>query len=213
MAVTGKYEADVAAYEAEPLRKSAVMLYGSSFFANWKDASAQLREASGGALDVINRGFGGSTARDLLMYYPRLVRPAVPRRIIFRSGINDINGGESPEESMRLLTRVIDWARDDGFCAGADPGFVILGIFEHPSAAPDKRPLFARYDALAREYAEEHSDTRFLSVSTFFYEDESSVGTYEGFRDVFVPDGLHLTAEGYARFARYFAPILMSFDE
>ena len=60
---------------------------------------------------LYNRAFGGSTAEEALYYYPRLVRPAAPRALLYYEGDNDIPMGYTPGRSGELTRRVLSWAR------------------------------------------------------------------------------------------------------
>ena len=81
---------------------------------------------------------------------------------------------------------------------------VIFCCFEHPSAKGAKAEKYIAFDAHQKEYAEATENVDFVNISDFFYENPASVGSYEGFRDIFREDGLHLRPEIYRQFADYF---------
>ena len=68
-----RFEDQIRAYEKLPVETGKVLLYGSSFFAFWgyDRAKQQCRDATKGALPVVNHGFGGATVEELLYYYHR----------------------------------------------------------------------------------------------------------------------------------------------
>ena len=70
-----RFEHQIRALEARCAEKGGVLLYGSSFFANWgyDRAREQLAAASGGKLRISNHGFGGAFVDEVLRLYDRLV--------------------------------------------------------------------------------------------------------------------------------------------
>ena len=72
-----------------------VLFYGSSSIRLWKG----LKEDFPG-LNVLNHGFGGSTAPDALRHFDRLVVPAKPSTIVFYEGDNDLKKGRTPEQFL-----------------------------------------------------------------------------------------------------------------
>ena len=118
-----------------PAEPGKVLLYGSSFFTNWGyDRSRdQLAAASGGALQVVNHGFGGATVDELLYYYDRMVRPCAPAAAVLRPGLNDLARGLSAEETWFQTQRLLAWLKTD------DPAIpvVVLSIFDTKCFADD----------------------------------------------------------------------------
>ena len=51
---------------AKPAEKGGILLYGSSFFTRWEHAAEEMLKASEGRYHVVNRGFGGATADEIL---------------------------------------------------------------------------------------------------------------------------------------------------
>lgn len=199
-----RYEKSVTEKEQYPVSEGNVVLYGSSFFANWgyERAKQQLAGIRQGQVNVINHGFGGGTADEFLYYYPRLIRPYKPSAILWRGGPNDIFSGLSPEESWIISRRVFEWARKDF----PDIRIGILNIFDYRSCKEEHRPLFARYNNLASAYAAETGGVSYIDINGFFYESRADIGTFKNFRDVFVEDGLHLTDAAYLELAAYMKP-------
>ena len=195
------HDALVAKYESQPIVKGGILLYGSSFFTNWQNAAAEVAEASAGKYTVVNHGFGGATVDELLHYYPRLVTQYEPKVIVTRVGPNDLFRGFTPEEAWMMAWRLYEFLRADF----PEARIVIFCCFEHPSAvAQNVTERYAAFDALQKEYAAETDNVDFVNISDFFYEKPASVGSYEGFRDIFGEDGLHLRPEIYRQFADYF---------
>lgn len=197
-----RFEEKIREYESYPVEKGKILLYGSSFFTNWgyDRAIRQLAGLGGEERPVVNHGFGGATADELLYYYPRMVRPYAPRILVWRGGPNDIFSGLGPEEAWQITQRVFSWAKKD-FPAIK---IVILAIFDYRSQREEVRPAFAEYNRLCRQFAQSDSQTVYWDINDFFYKDPADIGSFQNFRDVFVSDGLHLTDAAYEEFALYF---------
>ncbi|MEA4823986.1 MAG: GDSL-type esterase/lipase family protein [Clostridiaceae bacterium] len=196
-----RFEPKVLEYERYPIIPGKVLLYGSSFFTNWgyDRAAAQLCDLGSG---VVNHGIGGATGDELLYYYGRLVYPYKPCALILRGGANDLFRGYTPEEAADLSIRVCEWARTDF------PGLrvIVLPIFDFPSApARDAYTLFPAYNALMREYVDETPGAFTLDIGEYLHDTPPYSNAFDHFRDVFGPDGLHLTDAGYNAFAPWFS--------
>jgi acetyl esterase/lipase/lysophospholipase L1-like esterase len=92
-----RWEKEIAAMEAadrtNPPPRNAVLFIGSSTIRGWKTLAQDFP-----GVPVINRGFGGSEVADAAHFVDRLVTPHAPRKIIFRSGGNDLANGKTPEQ-------------------------------------------------------------------------------------------------------------------
>ena len=106
----GDLEEAVRQREQEDAGTGGILLYGSSHFAVWREEWLTRQMAP---YRLYNRAFGGSTAEEALYYYPRLVRPAAPRALLYYEGDNDIPMGYTPGEVWELTRRVLSWARTD----------------------------------------------------------------------------------------------------
>lgn len=125
----GDLEEAVRQREQEDAGTGGILLYGSSHFAVWREEWLTRQMAP---YRLYNRAFGGSTAEEALYYYPRLVRPAAPRALLYYEGDNDIPMGYTPGEVWELTRRVLSWARTD---AGGRLPVVLLGL-KHAPARP-----------------------------------------------------------------------------
>lgn len=182
----GDWEEAVCQREKEEAGKGGILLYGSSHFAVWKEEWLARQMAP---YRLYNRAFGGSTAEEALYYYPRLVRPAAPRALLYYEGDNDIPLGYTPGEIWELTRRVLAWARYD---AGGRLPVVLLGL-KHAPARAAFRPFQDEYNALLRAAAEEDPDIVYVDQAPFLEDGEGHVKT-----DLYSDDLLHLNETGYA---------------
>lgn len=195
-----RYLGEIEAIESHPVEQGKVLLYGSSFFAFWgyERAQKQLSEASDGALQVINHGFGGAVVSELLYYYNRLVKPYAPKAIVFRTGHNDV-WELSAQEAFTLTKTLFDWAKHDF----PNIPLVAMKAFDHPSALPENLEKLHQYNEMLEALAQQDPQLRLLDMNPFLYEKEGV------FRDVFREDGLHLTDAGYEQAKHYLAQNLL----
>ena len=200
--------------EAKPVHKNRIIFYGHSAFTRWTDRWGH-REMEDdligrdGNTTVLNHGFGTSCAEELLYYYPRLVRPYEPRALVLAAFGNDIAFGYSPEETMMLLSRVIEWAQTDF------PGIKIylcgVGVTLKTLGMPRWDAARARFDQLARDFCAARENCTFIDTveSPLFYEKAEDVGDRSKVRkDIFVHDQTHFNQVGYDLYGEFFREVL-----
>lgn len=200
--------------ENKPILKNRILFYGDSSFTRWTDRWGH-REMEDdlvgrdGNTTVINHGFGTSCAEELLYYYPRLVRPFEPRALVLKVFGNDIDFGYTPEESMMLLSRVIEYAQVDF------PGIKVYvcdtGVGLKTLGMPRWDEAKARYNQLAEEFCNSRENCYFVrqTQSPLFYETPEDVGNPQKIRkDIFVKDMNHFNQTGYDLYAEFFREVL-----
>lgn len=135
---------------------------------------------------VVNRGFGGSSIPDVVRHFSDVARLPAPRAIVFYAGDNDLESRRSParivadfEHFMRLKSR----------------RFGVLPVF-FVSIKP--APARAQY-RVARETVNSMIRQRALGRSDLIYVDIARpMLSADRLDDLFLPDGIHLSAAGYA---------------
>jgi len=159
---------------------------------------------------TLNHGFGSSTAEEQLYYYPRAVKPYVPRAIVHRTYGNDVLFGYSPQEILFLVERLLEYARTDF------PGIKFYLMGPEANHGPNSRleSFFARkieYDELLRDYARHHEDCIYVSImdSPLFFEKPEDIRDFRKIRkDIFIEDGVHFNKLGYELFTIFWKDIL-----
>jgi len=186
-----RYEEDVRCLSFRDRRVSppqgATLFVGSSSIVMWKTLSRDMQ-----GMPVLNRGFGGSTADDLLYYFDRIVLPYKPERIIYYEGDNDMGNGTAPEVFADSTRRFIQLVKEKF----PDTKIYLLSI----------KPSFARIrlaqkvdkaNMLLRDIAGADDSVYFIDVSTPMYDSEGRLR-----KDIFLEDGLHMNAAGYEIWTR-----------
>ena len=134
-----QYAGTIETYESYPVETGKILLYGSSFFRNWGYDRAKEQWKRYAGLDVVNHGFGTSSADDLLYYYDRMVRPYKPRALVLATMSNDVSFGYGAKDIMEVEARIIQWAKADF------PGIPIYCFSEvQPGQKPCKVPAICR---------------------------------------------------------------------
>jgi lysophospholipase L1-like esterase len=191
-----KWESAIAAFEkqdvAAPPSKGAVLFVGSSSIRLWKLAD------SFGQLDVINRGFGGSHLADSVHFLDRLVLKHEPRTVVLYAGDNDIASGKTPE---RVAGDFQAFAKS---LHAKLPKTRVVYICIKPSikrwALVDK--IRAANKLIADACAQDERLT-YLDVFPPMLGDDGRPRP-----ELFVEDGLHLSAKGYAVWTELLTPHL-----
>jgi lysophospholipase L1-like esterase len=180
-----RWERDISAIEkrlaAKPPKPGAVFFAGSSSIVKW-DVKASFPEAG-----YVNVGFGGSVIADSTHFAPRILAPHKPGAIVFYAGDNDIGRGGKPEQVVADFKEFVAALRK------GNPNCRVLFIAIKPSLA--RRAQFdaqKKANALVKSYCETEKGLVFVDVVPLMLRSD---GTPDP--DLFVKDGLHMSAKGY----------------
>jgi lysophospholipase L1-like esterase len=164
---------------------------GSSSIARWSN----LAESFPG-VRVVNRGFGGSELADSARYASRVVVPHAPRIVVLYAGENDLNRGVSPDAIAADFGRFIDVIRTSLPAAR----IVVIGL----------KPSLLRWKLRdGMHQTNTLIQTRCAADATCSYVDPwpSMIGADGTPKpELFVEDGLHMTADGYKAWTRMLQP-------
>jgi lysophospholipase L1-like esterase len=174
-------------FEKEIVAYGMKLFIGSSSFRLWKSFDADTK-----GMNAINRGFGGSTLKDALYYFDRMVVKYQPSWVFMYEGDNDLTSGTSPEEiasqfeefSARLAKQV--------------PGAKLVFVSARPSLAREalkgkQQDLNQRIAAISAKKKGHYV----IDMHSPFYQADGSL-----MQDIFVADRLHLNEKGYSIFAK-----------
>ena len=191
----GKEMAAFAAHDKEqPFAPGGVVFVGSSSIRLWDLA----RSFPG--LPTLNRGFGGSQIADSVAHVDLLILRHRPRLVVFYAGDNDIASGKAPAavaaDFKTFAGRVHQALRD--------ARIAFIGI----KPSPQRWKLIdtvRQANALIREFALTDHRIGFVDV------DGPMLGWNEQPRpELFVDDGLHLSAKGYELWTTLVRPFLQA---
>lgn len=100
-----RFESEIIAYlkqDDSVHLKKPILFTGSSTIRMWN----KLEEDFSG-YPILNRGFGGSTAEDLLYRYEVLIKKHRPAKIFIYEGDNDIASGQSPDQVVKIFEQIL----------------------------------------------------------------------------------------------------------
>ena len=193
-----KWEKDIAAFEQKdkesPPPKNAVLFAGSSSIRRW-DLKKSFPD-----LDAINRGFGGSQIADSTHFAPRIILKAEPRRIVFYAGDNDLAAGKSPEsvrdDYKQFAARVRAKLPEAKIVfVSIKPSVLRWGLAEKMRTA----------NTLIAGAMKDDPKQVFVDIWPAMLGPDGKPR-----RELFVFDGLHLSAEGYKVWAGLVKPHLVA---
>lgn len=197
----GRWEKEIRAFEARdrtsPPPQDAVEFTGSSSIRKWKNAASLFPGHK-----VFTRGFGGSEMPDLVAYARRIVIPYRPKLVLVYEGDNDIAAGKSPR---RILSDYQAFVRE---VHAALPATRIAYVAVKP--CPDRAKYLGqirRLNRLVRQYSRNSGRLLFADV---FSPMLSRNGRPRA--DLYLKDGLHPNARGYAIWVKVLTPILNRYD-
>jgi lysophospholipase L1-like esterase len=184
-----RWEKEIAAIEErdrkDPPPANPVVFVGSSTIRLW-----DVKKSFPGVL-AVNHGFGGSQIADATHFAPRLVLKLKPRLVVFYSGDNDLALGKTPERIAADLREFVKVVRAEL----PEVPIVVLSI--KPSVARwaivDKQ---RQANKLIEEFCKGGERLMFVDVGKGLLGDDGKPRA-----ELFVKDGLHLSAKGYELWA------------
>ena len=191
-----RWEKDIAAFEeadtAYPPPKGGIVFVGSSTIRLWNVATYFPD------LPILNRGFGGSQLSDAVRHIDRLVLKHEPRLVVVYAGDNDVSFGRLSEQvaiDFERLVRAVHAKLPETriLYLAIKPSILRWLQIDRMNAANDViRAICERDDRLG-----------------FFDFGDAMLGWDEKPRpELFVEDGLHLSAKGYELWTAMLRPLL-----
>ena len=179
--------------ETDPPPEGAILFTGSSSIRMWTTLAQDFPDAR-----VVNRGFGGSQMSDLIHFADRIVTPYAPRLILIYEGDNDVAAGKTAEQVFTDYRQFVSLVHDQL------PDTRIAFIAIKPSLA--RRALMdemQKANELVEEYASIRDRLGYIDIFTPMLGEDG-----EPLSDIFLEDGLHLNAAGYAIWVEAVRPYL-----
>jgi lysophospholipase L1-like esterase len=184
------FEKEILAFEAADaragVREGGIVFVGSSSIRGWRTLADDFPD-----LPVLNRGFGGSRAIDVVRYADRVVLKHRPRVVVFYAGENDLaaRDGGTPDDVARRFVTFVDLVHREL----PDTRVIFISLKPSPSRA-SQQERFARANELVRAFVA--TDPARLSYVDVDGPMRDERGEVRG--DLFIADRLHLNAAGYA---------------
>lgn len=181
-------EADAAS--APP--QGAILFLGSSSIRMWDD------EKYFPKLKTINRGFGGSQISDSIEFANRIALPYKPKIIAFYAGDNDLAAGKSPEKVCTDYIALVEkihatLPKTRIVFVAIKPSLARWGLVEKVRAA----------NSLIQKVSKEDKRLDYLDIDAPMLGDDGKPRA-----ELFISDGLHLSAEGYELWSKLLRPYI-----
>ncbi|OQD42383.1 G-D-S-L family lipolytic protein [Croceivirga radicis] len=162
-------------------KESTIVFTGSSSIRMWKDLQERFPDQQ-----VLNTGFGGSQASDLLYFLDDLVLKYKPKTVFIYEGDNDISAKKRPKEILGTLQEIIQKIKKD------NPETNIVLISAKPSISRWK--LRSKYKRLNRKLEKLAQKEQYIDYADVWYAmlDGKKLRT-----NLFIADGLHMNKMGY----------------
>ncbi len=193
------FEDAIVAFEASdaeaPPRPGGIVFVGSSSIRFWSSLEDDMA-----GLPVLNRGFGGAQMNHLVHNVDRVVTPYDPRMVVVYAGDNDLqrSSPKTPEVVLDDYRTFVDRVH------AKHPDAVVTFLSIKPSKLRWAQwPTMQRANEMIEAYAAGDERLRYIDVSNALLGEEG-----EPRDDVFMLDGLHLNAKGYAAWTEVVQPIL-----
>lgn len=172
--------------------KETIVFTGSSSIRVWHNLQERFPNHQ-----IVNSGFGGSQASDLLGYCHELILKYKPKKVFIYEGDNDISAGKNSKIILSDITEIITKIR------AQNTATKIVLIAAKPSIARwKKRRSFKRLNRKFKKMSKTNVDISFVDVW------KPMLNGRKVKEDIFVEDGLHMNAKGYEIWYKAVKPFL-----
>ncbi len=183
----------IAEFTTKEPEKGGIVFTGNSGITRWKTLKKDFP-----GLPVLNRGFGGSVANDLIIYADATILQHEPKLLVISTGGNDINGGLTVQETfddyIKLLTMIHEKLPRT------------RAILCSLKISPKRFAKTGEFQAMNKKLEQwtAANDWARLVDCTSYLADEKG----QPIRKYYVDDLLHLNPEGYAKWSAILRPVL-----
>lgn len=161
--------------------KETIVFTGSSSIRTWNNLHELFPD-----YQIVNSGFGGSQAIDLLFYMNELILQYNPKKVFIYEGDNDINDHKKPKEIISVTKEIVTKIKN------THPGTGIVIISAKPSLA--RWHLKGKYKKLNRRFEKMCSNVQNLDYVNIW---DIMLDGRKLRKDIFSEDGLHMNSKGY----------------
>jgi len=170
-----------------------IVFAGSSSIARWESLDKDFT-----GIPVLNRGIGGYTLHENVQSFDRIVLPYKPPIIVLYSGENDLTEGRTPEDVFQ------DFQNFVALVHTKLPATRIVYVSIKPSIARWALTDSIRAaNRLIQDYVGKDKTLQYIDVFTPMLDASGQLR-----RELYVEDGLHMNASGYAIWRKLILPTL-----
>lgn len=192
-----RWESAMAAFEEmdkeNPPPKGGVLFVGSSSVRMWKTLAEDFPGHR-----TINRGFGGSEVSDSIHFADRIVLPHEPRMIVMYAGDNDISHGKTAKKVAADFQKFVKIVKKKL------PKTRVAFIAIKPSLKRwELAGEITKANAAIKKRCDKNKLLDYLDIWTPMLGKDGKPRP-----ELFLEDGLHLNAEGYALWTSVIRPFV-----
>jgi lysophospholipase L1-like esterase len=170
-----------------------IVFAGSSSIAGWETLTKDFT-----GLPVLNRGIGGYTLHENVGTFDCIILPYKPPVIVLYSGENDLTEGRTPTQVFQDFQSFVSLTH------ARLPTTRIVYVSIKPSIARWSLTDSIRVtNRLIRDYVDKDQQLQYVDVFTPMLGASGQIR-----RELFVEDGLHMNAQGYAIWRKLIQPAL-----
>ena len=165
-------------------KSGSIVFYGSSSIRLWSSLEKDFPHSR---LNVINRGFGGSTLKECFEQFKRIILPLEPSLLILYAGENDLAANSTPTEVRSVFREFIPRIRR------YFPSLPIVFISIKPS--PRRINLLNEQNLtnhMIQEDIQTMSNVAYIDVFNPMLNADRTIRT-----ELFLADRLHMNEQGY----------------
>ncbi len=175
--------------------QQTVVFTGSSSIRMWDHLQQDFP-----GIQILNTGFGGSQASDLLYYLDTLVLRYHPYKVFIYEGDNDLAEGKRPGQVLKTQRQIIAQIQQ------SRPDVVLVLIAAKPSISRwNMRGKYRRYNRRLAKLARRESGIFFADVWSPMVRDRRTLKS-----ELFIEDGLHMNEQGYKLWRDVMDPFVMN---
>jgi len=193
------YQKDIETLENKPIvetNRKKIAFFGSSSFTLWKELEDLFPE-----FNVVNLGFGGSTLAACAWFFNRVVPQHKPDAIFIYAGDNDIGDGRTPEEVVLFFFQLVAEIRK----SLGDIPVCFISIKLSIARKHLKGSIDFANNCIKSYISDNPENLDFLDVYTGMMDAKGKIK-----KDLYKPDGLHLSAKGYELWQKEIGKKLLS---
>lgn len=177
---------EIVAHTPVPDQSPVYLFTGSSSVRMWKDIADYFPDAT-----IVNTGFGGSQAHELLHFSEELIFRYHPDHVFIYEGDNDLASGKTPVEVFNTMKKLVTKIQSEL------PQAQLILISPKPS--PSRWHLKENYlslNRLLKIYCEQTDNVHFADVW-----DIALGANGRPQPEIFLADSLHMNSKGYDQWA------------
>ena len=172
-----------------------VLFVGSSTIRMWSTLANDFQSLP----VVINRGYGGSTLSDCSHMVRQLVTQYHPAQVLVYGGENDLFEGQKPTQVRDSLVRFMESVRKEL----PDTRIGFISIKPSPSRQ-ELLPAIHHANAMIADYLKTQKNADYIDIYNPMLGEEGQLRP-----ELFLPDMLHMNAQGYALWQSVIAPYVV----